>query len=155
MWEGKLRAVTQFPLLLSEVDFDASAHTGAARGWGLVRGRRGASLANSMHPVRAAPPAFLGHGPPPRSPPAPPRHLAWGRFPNSGSPEPAASGQPRAHQPKTGEQKGQALPSHTRGRARRLLAGKEGKPAGRSPGRRLLCPGTPVEKPVGAAGSRP
>lgn len=67
-WEGKLRAVTQFPPLLSEVDFDASAHTGAARGWGLeelARGRHRASLANSMHAACAAPPAFLGHPPQP------------------------------------------------------------------------------------------
>lgn len=73
-WEGKLRAVTQFPLLLSEVDFDASAHTGAVHGWGLqelARGRHRASLANSMHAACAAPPAFLGHASNPRSPPAP------------------------------------------------------------------------------------
>lgn len=159
-WEGKLRAVTQFPPLLSEVDFDASAHTGAARGWGmeeLARGRHRASLANSMHAACAAPPAFLGHPPPILEAPLCPSTPRLGHFPTSGSPEPAAWGQPRAHQllPETGEQKGRALPWHTRGRARHLLAGKEGKPARRSPGRKLLCPGTPVEKPVGAAGSRP
>lgn len=155
-WEGKLCAVTQFPLLLSEVDFDASAHTGAARGWGLEElawGRHRASLANSMHAACAAPPAFWGHAPNPIKPPCAPQHLARGIFP----PEPAAWGQPRAHQllPKTREQKGRALPWQTRARARRLVVGKEGKPARRSPGRRLLCPDTPVEKPVGAAGSRP
>lgn len=83
-WEGKLRAVTQFPLLLSEVDFDASAHTGAAHGWGLeelARGRHRASLANSMHAACAAPPAFWGHAPNPIKPPCAPQHLARGIFP--------------------------------------------------------------------------